>query len=100
MKLTIWNKVVQTLLISENEPSILLGLILLPDTLSVCHWRYLEKWMCEDINLPCIYFVDEVLSHVVCDYAEELYQNTIYKSTSDNIHYLTKAYENYLNSLE
>lgn len=49
---TIWNKTIQTLIMSGETSGTLLGLLLVSDVLDVCHWWYTRSGACSRYELP------------------------------------------------
>lgn len=96
MKLTIWNKTVQNLLMSKQEDAILLGLMLVNRVEEVCGWRYMELRHCQQLNLPHIYYEDDEIFDVLCIHYPGKYRQSSNTTTGEHFSYLKNAYANYL----
>lgn len=52
--ITIWNKLLQELLFSEDSGSIRLGIMLVSDSRTVYWWSHLKNWEAKKLGLPWI----------------------------------------------
>lgn len=96
MKLTIWNKTIQSLLLSKNEGSIQLALKLVHDVEEVMCWRYLNvSYRVFDLPKELDEKTSSIILHSVMSRKER-----VPAKAGLELEYLKQAYENYLNSLE
>lgn len=90
-KLTIWNKFIQSLILSSDSSSVRLALILLDDYEMVMNWWYSGS-DCTFYSLPVLsYYYDHVPDEVQ---RSNLYQNleAHKRTTAANIEYIKKLY--------
>ncbi len=96
----IWNKVIQALLLSGGEDSLLLSCMLIDDVHILAHTRYLTEKMSREYNLPLINGqLDTDLYRILRRYYNDVYQRVSTMTPEQDLNYLIN-YKKHVDNLE